>query len=266
MSNILKNNDEKIPLLCIREFIKQTITSQEIRTIENKENEYFLLYVEDGQSTVYYDGEFVGIKQSDFLLIDLSKEFYYSSNYLKSISCIVGGIVPKEIEQRGFIYSIKNNNVFQSKLLNLAMEDKYNQVSLLQCYLRIINDLNNPDNSYRIRNNEDSMQRAIRFIENNFNKHIDLEMIAESINFSKYHFIRKFKEYTGLTPYQYVIELRLEHSKYLLQNSMKRISDIAIESGFASEINYINCFKNKVKLTPTTFRKNKGEKQWVKNY
>lgn len=242
-------------LIYTRQYFNKTTTSQELITVDSNSNEYLVFYVEEGQGTVFYNGEFIGIKQYDLLFLDLNNDFYYSSDFLKSISFIIGGIVAHKVRTDNFVFSMKNKNSFKNIQTVFENEKRNNQIQILQGFLDIINELNKIDNVYTIKKNENEMNIAIRYIEANFKKRLDVESIASKINFSKYYFIRKFKEYVNVTPYQYIIYLRLEHSKYLLQYTTKRICEIAIESGFASEVNYITCFKNKNKITPTTYRK-----------
>ena len=48
------------------------------------------------------------------------------------------------------------------------------------------------------------IEKAIRFIDENFKEHPSIDEIAKNIGMSKYHFIRVFKEYVGVTPQQFL--------------------------------------------------------------
>jgi AraC-like DNA-binding protein len=66
---------------------------------------------------------------------------------------------------------------------------------------------------------------------------------------------RLVKENTGYTPANYLIYLRLEMAKYLLSNSSKKLTDIALESGFYSSQHFSSTFSKWVGLAPKNYRK-----------
>ena len=59
--------------------------------------------------------------------------------------------------------------------------------------------------------------RAKLFIDENFAAAIDLNKIADEACFSKFHFVRLFKEIYGRTPYQYLTDVRIEKAKAYLE-------------------------------------------------
>ena len=58
--------------------------------------------------------------------------------------------------------------------------------------------------------------QAKLFIDNNYAEDIDLDNIADEAYFSKFHFIRLFKNIYGSTPHHYLRQVRIEHAKQLL--------------------------------------------------
>ncbi len=92
------------------------------------------------------------------------------------------------------------------------------------------------------------------YINSNFEKELNLDLLS-SIHFtSKFHLIRLFKKYYGQTPKQYIIEKRIEQSKKLLKKGIK-ITDTCFEIGFESPSSFSTLFKSRVGLTPTEFQK-----------
>lgn len=94
--------------------------------------------------------------------------------------------------------------------------------------------------------------QAKLYIENNYDKEINLDLISREAAFSKYHFIRKFKESFGLTPNQYLIEVRLKKAKKLLLEGIS-IQDTCWQVGFDSKSSFSNLFKRKFGLSPTSY-------------
>ncbi len=64
-----------------------------------------------------------------------------------------------------------------------------------------------------------------------------------------------FKQQTGFSPYDYVLLARLTHAKNYLQKTDLPIAQIAEETGFNSESNFIYFFTKNAGVSPSKFRK-----------
>ena len=84
---------------------------------------------------------------------------------------------------------------------------------------------------------------------------LHLEAIAEMAGFSKFHFTRLFREYTGTTFYKYLNKKRIEKAEQLLVDPTIPIMEVAFSSGFASNSAFIRMFKQIKGCTPKEFRK-----------
>lgn len=93
------------------------------------------------------------------------------------------------------------------------------------------------------------------FISTNFAEDLTLEEVAEMSGFSKYHFARLFKQFTGKTFYRYVNMKRIENAEKLLTEPSASITEIAVKSGFSSPPAFVRMFKLIKGCTPTEFRK-----------
>jgi len=81
-----------------------------------------------------------------------------------------------------------------------------------------------------------------------------MEGIAAELGMSRAHFFRIFKEHTGLTPYQYHLELKLNRARQMLRNSDLAVKQIARLLGFSNVYHFSKFFKNKTGLAPTPWR------------
>jgi AraC family transcriptional regulator len=79
--------------------------------------------------------------------------------------------------------------------------------------------------------------------------------LAAQCEMRDYEFTRAFKAATGMPPYQYVIERRLERAKQLLANTNDPLADIAYTVGFASQSHMTDVFRMKLGVTPGRYRK-----------
>lgn len=75
--------------------------------------------------------------------------------------------------------------------------------------------------------------------------------------YSYHHFRHLFKAKTGLAPFEYIIEKRIEAAKNLLSNTNKSITYISENCGFSSCSQFSMLFKKHCGLSPKQFRLNK---------
>lgn len=101
-----------------------------------------------------------------------------------------------------------------------------------------------------------------RFIDSNFEKELNLDLLSHIRFTSKFHLLRLFKKYYGQTPKQYLIDKRIEKSKEYLKNGMT-VSQTCYSVGFESPSSFCTLFKSKIGLTPTEFQKRAIFTKWI---
>lgn len=94
-----------------------------------------------------------------------------------------------------------------------------------------------------------NIKKSIEFLHENFLQNIDLKTIARKSNLSKYHFIKVFKQQIGITPHQYLLDLKIEHAKKLIKNKTS-LSQTAYECGFSDQSHFIRIYKKIHGYTP----------------
>lgn len=82
-----------------------------------------------------------------------------------------------------------------------------------------------------------------------------IERMYEICPKSREHLCRTFKKYYGITPGEYITDLRLEYSVNLLITSNLTVTDICFECGFENISWFYKAFENKYKTTPLKYRK-----------
>lgn len=92
------------------------------------------------------------------------------------------------------------------------------------------------------------------YINNHFDKELNLEFLSKVRFTSKFHLIRLFKKYYGQTPKQYIIDKRIEEAKKMLRNGAS-ITDTCFDVGFDNPSSFSTLFKSRVGFTPTEFQK-----------
>ena len=95
------------------------------------------------------------------------------------------------------------------------------------------------------------------YINDNLAENLNLSKIAEIANISTYHFARLFKQKTGYSPHQYILQHRIEKAKTLLSKTNLSIVEIAYSIGCSSQSNFTSLFRQKVGTTPQKYRQSK---------
>jgi AraC-like DNA-binding protein len=97
-------------------------------------------------------------------------------------------------------------------------------------------------------------ERVQSFVKNNLSHDLRAEELELLSGVTFRHLTRLFLQYSGETPHQHILRLRLEHAKALIVKKPHiAIKTIAIESGFSASSHLTMAFKKAFKLTPTAF-------------
>ena len=98
----------------------------------------------------------------------------------------------------------------------------------------------------------EKLMRAVEYIQDQLDADLTVSGIAQAVCLSPYHFSRLFKESTGQSPYQYVVEARARKAKELLITGKFTISEVAYDVGFVDQSHLTRHFKRVFGLTPKT--------------
>ena len=101
-----------------------------------------------------------------------------------------------------------------------------------------------------------SLLNAINsFLEENYDKKIELEELSKVCHLSKYYFAHKIKDVTGMSFINYVTAFRLEKAIIFLKETDISITDIALKCGFGTLRSFNRCFFTAFNTTPLKYRK-----------
>lgn len=98
------------------------------------------------------------------------------------------------------------------------------------------------------------LDRALAYMHAHLHERVRLDDIAYAAGLSAYHFSRAFRKTTGVPPYRYLLNCRVERVRELLRIGDRTLADIAADTGFADQSHMCNVFRRLNGTTPGGFR------------
>ncbi len=158
------------------------------------------------------------------------------------------------------LISVKNPFHFQQSFetaIDYSIEEKPGFQQIVVGYIfQIFGHLISQSKS-KSRQSDSYMQqinKAREILQQKASKNIDVSEIARELNIDYTVFRKKFKEFTGMSPKQYQIQLKLNLAKSLLLGSDLPVKFIAFESGYESIYHFSKIFKERTGYSPSEFR------------
>ena len=97
------------------------------------------------------------------------------------------------------------------------------------------------------------LEKAKQLIQENFTQELTVLEIAREACLSEYHLARSFKSAFGISPYQYMLDLRIQLAKEMLQETRQSVSEVAIAVGFNDLPCFSKAFKKNTGIAPSTY-------------
>lgn len=97
------------------------------------------------------------------------------------------------------------------------------------------------------------MERACAFIRSRYARHITLEELSRQAGLSKSALVRAFAKAKGVTPYRYLMAVRISEARRLLERGVSP-AEAAVETGFSDQSHFTNYFTAFTGLTPGACR------------
>ena len=163
----------------------------------------------------------------------------------------------------GILFSRETAQALSSRLKALQTRQGFDSVMEL---MSILHDLSVSRNARLISDaafaqlqpshNSRRVERVIEYINQNFDKSVQLSDAAKLANMTKVSFSRFFKAQTGMNFIDSLLEIRLGHASRLLIDTNRSIAEVAYHCGFNNISNFNRLFKKKKGCTPKEFREN----------
>lgn len=221
-----------------------------------------IVYVREGMFHFEYRDMVFDAGKGDVVLLDCSEPHYYHArDGLEFLYMHFDGSNSHEIcrhilRQSGPLICHENNVLVGNLLYNMIRFYQDGGIeTMFQSSMRIyqlFEYLLAPEKQQY--EDENPVENAIRYIRANMAESITLESLAKEANLSTFYFAHCFKEQTGFSPIEFVINTRLNQAKILLARTSKSIEEIAYEVGYSSASSLINIFVKREGMPPGKYR------------
>jgi AraC family transcriptional regulator len=196
--------------------------------------------------------------------IDEMMLFIFDPEFLRRIALESDFLNPNKVELKPI------QQVHDPKLLNLSlsflneMRDRgvgrrfYSECLANQFAIHLLRHYCTFEPVFRTYNgglSHSALIQAIDYIHDNLGEKLSVEAIASHLNLSVYYFCTLFTQSMGISPYQYVLQQRVERVKYLLKTSPLSLSEIAVSCGFNDQTQMSKHFRKLTGMTPKAYRK-----------
>jgi AraC family transcriptional regulator len=95
----------------------------------------------------------------------------------------------------------------------------------------------------------------LNYIGEKLDDNLSLSDLADIAGMNLFYFARLFKQSTGMSPYRYVLDQRIQRAKQLLRNSPITIHEASVRTGFVDQAHFTKVFRRLAGLTPTQYRR-----------
>lgn len=194
------------------------------------------------------------------ILVDEIIALLSTYQYRSAVTCLMSLLTQitmefNEMVQAGLLSSSKNFNiVFQNVSKAQTLKDA---AFSIKEYINAVLDVEEDTN----KNNEDNLASAvIAYVQSHYNDvNMSSQMIADSIGVSSQYMMHKFKQVTGITLNEYIVNLRMSKAAILLQNTDYTVNQIIQEVGIENSTYFYKLFKKVYQCTPREFSKRRIE-------
>jgi AraC family transcriptional regulator len=100
-----------------------------------------------------------------------------------------------------------------------------------------------------------TLRRCIALMEARLEGDLGLGELASEAGLSTSHFIRSFRESTGKTPYQFLLDRRVQRAQTLMRDPHVSLAEVARSTGFANQHHLARVFRRITGTTPSTYRR-----------
>lgn len=244
---VIKMNEYKIDT--VSELMLHTWKAGEYAFTKNRKSHGIVICEESRFAFFYENCEVVADKHHLLILPQGATYNFKCTNQGVTYTYNFSGSLPFS---KPYNIYIGDNSRCISYAREMLSVEIYSQIGLMYRIFGEVLDVEKRNNIPKI------LKPQLDYINNNFeNIEITNAYLASLSNISEIYFRKCFIKAMGMSPHKYILSLRIEKAKRLLQNG-KSVSETAAECGFSSQYYFSSAFKKKCGFSPTEYVKIHG--------
>ena len=218
------------------------------------------IYILEGNISMVQEGEALSAQKNELLLLDC----YTQHEYFAGLNAHTLWVHFDGNNARQWFDEIKAKKGQKMICTNQTAECIYNIIEFIKqnqneyiisnelysllCHLSKENAVNQESRKIS------QIESAKKFIISNYDQNISVRDIANAAHMSVSYFSKLFKKSMEFSPYDYLLTVRLDKAKEMLQQTEYSVESIAYKTGFNSSSNFVYFFKKETGLSPLKFR------------
>lgn len=245
----------------------------------NNRDSHLLHVVTEGRGTLEINGTTYHMNKNDAFYIPWGETAYYQADEREPWKYIwigVSGIMAKEtIRQAGFtdkvcVRTLKDENVarlhyFLDEMLlanQLTYANELKRLGLLMQYFAVLIDDFHESGAYAGGYSyplKVYVSQAAEFMKQHYNENIRVTLLAREIGINRSYLSTGFRNVYGMSPKQYLTDLRMKKASALIKKGSESITYIARNVGYEDPLAFSKAFKEQFGLSPKQYRESKEE-------
>lgn len=219
---------------------------------------FSLIYVIGGKMQFEYEGETIIVSENEAILLDFRKPHHYHSltDHLDKWEVIFEGNASESfykliVTNWGYSFPVQGRikGVLERMMseLDKPLTDDFEMSLLFNSLFTYIM----KDHQQKL---SDPVKTALAYMNEHSGEPLQINEIADYVGLSRSYFSRLFTRETRQTPYDYLLETRINRAKQMLALDRVPVSAVAEQCGFVNTSHFIRVFKEKTGQTPASFR------------
>ena len=152
-------------------------------------------------------------------------------------------------------------DVYSEKKYGYELEVKSDYYKLLHILITKYKEIHVDKERIRQNRQLEKLSKITNYIQENYNKNISLESVAEVFGFSPTYLSRIFQKYASINYKSYLLNVRVEYGFKELVNTERSINEIAENNGFPDSRSFAKAFFKRYGLLPSEYRKEMKKRQ-----
>lgn len=228
-----------------------------------------LFYVLNGKGEFVINDKTFEIQKDDFIIVNSNVAHNEASSLEEPLHYVVMGTDELEFQfnsdKNYYMYNFSSHDkqlrfYIKSILGEMRTQDDHFECICQNLFENLVYQIQRWTKIQFSSTQSQKTNKECRFIEQYLNEHfredISLQSLSEIVHLSKYYLAHAFKEYKGISPINYLTQVRINEAKHLLETTDFSAAKIADFTGFASQSYFSQIFHKETGMSPNKFRRN----------